>query len=199
VNKSRRGASDWGRERAGRIAEGPRRRIAQRGGTYHLPEGVVWGKGSLQVDVAAVLGGAKAPPSDVEETRLPGAKRFFRCAKSLPAAARARVPHDGIDDLLDSRVKEYILEALYRGVRQILLGLDGAQFILEGFQILDEPGGQSLHGELLFLSGEIVKTEAKQREGARLEGLETARRTFVERIVGSRRSLASGHSRRGVE
>jgi hypothetical protein len=108
------------------------------------------------------------------------------------------VPHDGIDDLLDSKVKEHILETLYRGVRQILLVFDGAQFILEGFQILDEPGGQSLHGELLFLSGEIVKMEAKQREGARLEGLETARRTFVERIVGSRRRLASGHSRRGV-
>ena len=74
VNKSRRGASDWGRERAGRIAEGPRRRIAQRGGTYRSPEGVVWGEGALQEDVTVVLGGAKAPPSDVEGTRPPGAR-----------------------------------------------------------------------------------------------------------------------------
>ena len=54
VNKSRRGASDWGRERAGRIAEGPRRRIAQRGGTYRSPEGVVRGEGALQEDVCVV-------------------------------------------------------------------------------------------------------------------------------------------------
>ena len=83
MNKSRRGASDWGRERAGRIAEGPRRRIAQRGGTYRSPEGVVWGEGALQEDVTVVLGGAKAPPSDVEGTRPPGAKRIFRCAVVL--------------------------------------------------------------------------------------------------------------------
>ncbi len=74
MNKSRSGASDWGRERAGRIAEGPRRRIAPRGGTYRSPEGVVWGEGALQEDVTVVLGGAKAPPSDVEGTRPPGAR-----------------------------------------------------------------------------------------------------------------------------
>jgi hypothetical protein len=82
------------------------------------------------------------------------------------------------------------------GGRRILLGLDGAQFILESFQILNEPRGQSLHGELLFLSGELVKLEAEQREGARLE---TDQQTFVERIVVSRKRLASRHRRRGVE
>ena len=83
MNESRRGASDWGRERAGRIAEGPRRRIAQRGGTYRSPEGVVWGEGALQEDVTVVLGGAKAPPSDVEGTRPPGAQRIFHSAEFL--------------------------------------------------------------------------------------------------------------------
>ena len=96
MDKSRRGASDWALGRAGRITEEPRRRIAQRGGTYHSPEGVVWGKGELQVDVeTAVLGGAKALPPEVEGTRLPGAICFFRCAKFpkfLPAAARVVCP-----------------------------------------------------------------------------------------------------------
>jgi hypothetical protein len=83
-----------------------------------------------------------------------------------------------------------VVRHLDLGGRRILLGLDGAQFILESFQILDEPGGQSLHGELLLLSGELVNLEAEPREGARLE---TDQQTFVE----SR--LASRHRRRGVE
>ncbi len=38
--------------------------------------------------ITVVLGGAKAPPSNVEGTRPPGAR--------LPGAMRARVPHDEV-------------------------------------------------------------------------------------------------------
>jgi hypothetical protein len=79
---------------------------------------------------------------------------------------------------------------------RILLSLDGAQFILESFHILSELGGQRLHGELLFLSGELVELEAEQREGACLE---TDQQTFVGRIVMNCERLASRHRRGGAE
>ena len=85
------------------------------------------------------MGGAKAPPSDVEETRLPGAKRFVRCAKSLSAAARARVPHDGIDDMLDSRRKE-VLEKSRILPRELEEELDALGWTTLGGAELDAVG-----------------------------------------------------------
>jgi hypothetical protein len=68
--------------------------------------------------------------------------------------------------------------------------------MLESFHILSELDGQRLHGELLFLSGELVELEAEQREGACPE---TDQPTFVGRIFLSCKRLASRHRRGGAE